>query len=426
MRHRVDLAPVSPDIFRSIIGDEAMEVLRTLGRRLQGLRVVHVNATPYGGGVSELLRSAVPLLNGLGLRVEWQVISGDTRFFEVTKGFHNALQGARFTLSPEAEEIYLLNNAANARRFDGEYDVVVVHDPQPAALRAFAAASKRIWIWRCHIDTAHPDPEVAAFLTPFLEQYDALVFTMDDFVLPSLRGRPIRVIAPGIDPLSPKNFGLPQDVCERIVLWHGIDPRRPLMTQVSRFDPWKDPLGVVRVYRAARVRVPGLQLALLGSMAHDDPEGWRLYERLRSEVGEDPDVLIGTNLTGISNVEVNAFQRSSSVVIQKSLREGFGLVVSETLWKGTPLVAGRTGGIRLQVPPEANACLVDPDDEHAFVDRVVWLLEHPEEAKRLALLGREHVKRHFLITRMVQDELNLIADLVEAQANSATGTSPEM
>jgi trehalose synthase len=411
--HRVDLAPVSPDIYRSLVGDETTEKLVALGRRLQGLRVVHINATPYGGGVSELLRSAVLLLMGLGLPAEWQVISGDTRFFEVTKGLHNALQGARFTLSPEAEEIYRHNYAANARLFDGEYDVVV-HDPQPAALRAFGAADERIWVWRCHIDTARPNPEVAAFLTPFLEYYDALVFTMDDFVLPSLRGRPIRLIPPGIDPLSPKNFKLPPDVCERILLWYGIDPSRPLMTQVSRFDPWKDPLGVIRVYRAARARVPGLQLALIGSMAHDDPEGWRLYEHVRAEVKDDPDVLVGTNLTGISNVEVNAFQRSSSVVIQKSLREGFGLVVSETLWKGTPLVAGRTGGITLQVPPEASACLVDPDDEDAFVDRVVWFLEHPEEARHLARLGREHVKQQFLITRMVVDELTLISELVAA------------
>jgi len=412
MLHRVDLTPMSLEPYRPLIGEEAATRLRELSARLHGVRIVHINATPYGGGVSELLRSEVALLLGLGLHVDWQVIAGDTHFFEVTKGIHNALQGGRYTLAHEAQEIYLHNSAANAGRLEGEYDVYIVHDPQPAAIRHFLANGQGRWIWRCHIDTSQPNPEVADFLSPFLQPYDAFIFTMESFVLPSLRRERLRIIPPGIDPLSPKNIGLPADVCERIVTWHGVDRSRPLLLQVSRFDPWKDPLGVLRVYRAVRQAVPGLQLALLGSMAHDDPEGWHLYERIRAEASDDPDIHVGSNLTGISSVEVNAFQHCADVAIQKSIREGFGLVVSETLWKGTPIVAGRTGGIVLQVAESARALLVDPLDEPGFIERVRYLLHHRDEARRLAREGKEHIRRRFLITRMIEDELAFICELL--------------
>ncbi len=412
MLHRVDLTPLPLDSYQPLIGEEVITRLRALSDRLRGVRMVHINATPYGGGVSELLRSEVAVLLGLGLHVDWQVIAGDTHFFEVTKGIHNALQGGRYTLAPEAQEIYLHNSAANAGRLDGNYDVYIVHDPQPAAIRRFQAHAQGRWIWRCHIDTSEPNREVADFLTPLLEPYDAFIFTLESFVLPSLRHRRVRIIPPGIDPLSPKNIGLPAEVCERIVTWHGVDRRRPLLLQVSRFDPWKDPLGVLRIYRAVREAVPGLQLALLGSMAHDDPEGWYLYEQIRADAGDDPDIHVGSNLTGISSVEVNAFQHCADVAIQKSIREGFGLVVSETLWKETPIVAGRTGGIALQVPAAADALLVDPLDEPGFIERVRYLLDHRDEARRLARRGKEHVRRRFLITRMIEDELAFICELL--------------
>ena len=412
MLHRVALSPMSLEPYRPLIGEEAATRLRELSARLRGVRIVHINATPYGGGVSELLRSEVALLLGLGLHVDWQVIAGDTHFFEVTKGIHNALQGGRYTLAQEAQEIYLHNSAANAGRLEDDYDVYIVHDPQPAAIRHFQTSARGRWIWRCHIDTSQPNHEVAEFLTPYLDSYDAFIFTMESFVLPSLRHKRLRIIPPGIDPLSPKNIGLPADVCERIVTWHGVDRRRPLLLQVSRFDPWKDPFGVLRIYRTVREVVPGLQLALLGSMAHDDPEGWHLYQRIRAEAGDDPDIHVGSNLTGISSVEVNAFQHCADVAIQKSIREGFGLVVSETVWKETPIVAGRTGGIVVQIPTSADMLLVDPLDEPGFVERVRHLLHHRDEARRLAREGKEHIRRRFLITRMIEDELAFLCDLL--------------
>jgi len=356
--------------------------------------------------VSELLRSLVPLYKALGIEAEWLVITGRQRFFETTKAIHNGLQGGDVHLADEDREIYLVQNHRIAEALDKSYDYVVVHDPQPLAVRHICGPRGARWVWRCHIDTSAPNPEVLEFIRPFVLDYDAVVFTMREFVPAGLDGLPLFVIPPGIDPLSPKNMAAPGELCRRIVEWGGIDLNRPLLTQVSRFDPWKDPLGVIEVYRMARQEVPGLQLALLGQMALDDPEGWRMYRDILREAGSDPDIHVLTNFTGIGNMEVNAFQRCSQVVVQKSIREGFGLVVSETLWKGTPVVAGRTGGIPMQMPEGVGGYLIESTEECA--QRVVALLRDRRTARRLGASGREHVRRHFLITRLLADELRLL------------------
>ncbi len=419
MLQLVDISSVPIDDYRDIVGDVVIERLREMADSLRGARVLQLNATPYGGGVSEMLRSVIAIERGLGLDVDWRVIAGDTAFFEVTKRIHNALQGDPAGISAAEQEIYLAHNRLNAEALGTGYDVVIVHDPQPAAIRAFHGGGAAAWIWRCHIDTSHPNPEALGFVTPFLDGYDALVFTMDAFVPPELRDRHIHLIPPAIDPLSPKNLDLSDTLCRRILSWAGVDPARPLLTQVSRFDPWKDPLGVIRVYRQARERVPGLQLALLGSMATDDPEAWELLRQVREAAGDDPDITIGTNLTGISNVEVNAFQRASDVVIQKSIREGFGLIVSETLWKGTPVVAGHTGGIPMQMPADGARFLVEPTDDATFADRVVELLRDRALAASIGEQGQELVRERFLTTRLVAEELALIAEVHGATALAA-------
>ena len=410
MLHKVDISVTPVEEYRSIIGDAATERLIALAEPLRGARVAHINATQYGGGVSELLRSTIAIQRGLGIDAEWRVISGQGRFFEITKRIHNGLQGAADALSPEDKETYLLQNSYNARQLEDGYDFVVVHDPQPAALRHLCGRRNARWVWRCHIDTSEPNEDVLDFLLPYVDGYDALVFTMDPFVPPALRDRRVRVIPPAIDPLSPKNLELPGEHARRIIEWVGVDPCRPLMTQVSRFDPWKDPLGVIRAYRMAREAVPGLQLALLGSMALDDPEGWNLLGQIQQETEGDDDITVATNLTGIGNIEVNVFQRHSDVVVQKSLREGFGLIVSETLWKETPVVAGNTGGIPMQMPDGAGGFLVDPHDDARFAERVVFLLKDREAAAALAARGREATRANFLITRLVADELALLAE----------------
>ncbi|HSK82457.1 MAG TPA: glycosyltransferase [Rubrobacter sp.] len=387
--------------------------MRELAAPLEGARILHVNATPYGGGVAEILRSEIPLLRDLGILADWKLITGDQIFFSVTKAIHNGLQGAARELTPTEQETYLTHSARNAQLLEEEYDLVVVHDPQPLALLRLHGKVAARWAWRCHIDTSEPNPQVWGFLRPYLEGYDATVFTLGNFAPPDLPVECVEIIPPAIDPESPKNFELEARVARRLLRWIGVEVERPLVTQVSRFDPWKDPLGVIAAYRLVKPEVPGLQLALAGSMALDDPEGWEIYRQIQESAKKDPHIHLFTNLTGVGNVEVNAFQRLSDVVIQKSIREGFGLVVSETLWKETPIVAGTAGGIPLQLQGRAGGFLVDSVEECAKM--TLHLLRDPEEGETLGARGRELVRERFLLTRLITDELRLYGALLGAQ-----------
>jgi len=397
------------DSYRGVVPESILEGLREQARELRGARILHVNATAYGGGVSELLRSSVPLLRDLGLDVEWKVISGSPEFFKATKALHNALQGSSQSLDESEREAYMQCARENAPLLDGGHDYVVLHDPQPAGLLSVHGRGESRWVWRCHIDTSEPNADAWRFLRPLLAEFDAAVFTMDEFVPPDLPIARVRTIAPAIDPLSPKNLDISQHTANQILDWIGVDMGGQLVTQVSRFDRWKDPFGVIAAYRMAREEVPGLQLALVGSMALDDPEGWEVYGQLSEHSDQDPLIHIYTNLTGASNVEVNAFQRLSDVVVQKSIREGFGLVVSESLWKGTPVVAGRAGGIPLQMPAGIGGVLVDSVQECATA--MLELLTDRELARQLGAAGREHVRERFLLPRLLLDELRLLASL---------------
>jgi trehalose synthase len=409
MLEDVDTGDRSLDAYRGVAPEAILDELVRRARGLRGARVLHVNATPYGGGVSELLRSVVPLLNDLGLIAHWKIISGDDRFFRVTKAMHNALQGATRELGDEERELYQANAEHNARRLEEQYDFVFVHDPQPAAILTLRGKRDARWIWRCHIDTSHPNPKVWAFLRPYLAPYDAAVFTMEAFVPPDFPLKRVEIIPPAIDPLSPKNLPLDDVVAQQVVSWIGIRPNRPLVTQVSRFDPWKDPLGVIAAYRLVREQMPDVQLALVGSMATDDPEAWDVYRQIVEASRSEPLIHVFTNLTGVGNIEVNAFQRLSHVMVQKSIREGFGLVVSESLWKGTPVVAGRAGGIPLQMADGVGGILVDGVEECAAA--ILTLLRDPDRRAELGRLGRERVREHFLLPRLLLNEVSLMEAL---------------
>jgi len=400
--------------YDGIAPDAIMEELREHARALAGARILHVNATAYGGGVSELLRSSVPLLRDLDLAVDWKVISGSPEFFSATKALHNALQGDPRSLDDAEKEAYRRCALENAETLDGGYDFVVIHDPQPAGLLQAHGKGDARWVWRCHIDTSEPNPEAWRFLARYLEGFDAAVFTMPEFIPPSLPVPRAEVIAPAIDPLSPKNIALDPATASQILDWIGVDLPGRLVTQVSRFDPWKDPLGVIDAYRLVREEVGELQLALVGSMALDDPEGWEVYRDVSEIAERDPLIHVYTNLTGVGNVEVNAFQRISEVIVQKSIREGFGLVVSESLWKGTPVVAGRAGGIPLQMPDGIGGRLVQSTEECA--QAMLELLGDRELARELGRCGRERVRERFLLPRLLMDELRLLATLVRAEA----------
>jgi trehalose synthase len=402
--------------YQGVAPDSLLEKLNEVAGSLSDLRLLYLNATPYGGGVAELLRSIVPLLNDLGLHVDWKIIKADDEFFEITKSIHNGLQGSPVELSSDARNVYEATSRKNAELMDGEYDVIVVHDPQPAGVRRHFQTRDTRWIWRCHIDTMDPDPAVLEFVREYLHGYDAAVFTLDEFIPPDLPVPKSVSIPPAIDPMSPKNGELPTELARQVLDWIGVRLDRPLITQVARFDPWKDPLGVIETYHVVRERFPTLQLALVGSMALDDPEGWHIYDQVQTKVGRDELVYVFSNLDGIGNVEVNAFQRLSGVVVQKSLREGFGLVVSEAMWKQTPVVAARTGGIPLQMPEGIGGHLVEPDDVEGCAAAIIGLLENPYEGARLGAVGRERVREHFLLPRLLLDELTLLRELTSEPA----------
>jgi trehalose synthase len=407
----VELVPQSIEACVESGGVEAVASLRRLAAPLRGLRVLHVNATAEGGGVAELLRSVVPLLCDLGLAASWQTLIAEPAFFHVTKAIHNALQGAPHTLTPEEQAMYIAWQHFNAARLESEYDVVVVHDPQPLGLRQAAGARRGRWIWRVHVDSSHPDPAVWGFLRPFLAGYQAVVFTMPQFVLPGIDAAQTRIIAPAIDPLSPKNLPVPHAHALALLAELGLDPGRPLVTQVARLDPWKDPIGVIDAYRLVRRAVPGLQLALLGVIAaQDDPEAIGMADLVRAHADDDPDIHIYVDPDQVGPREVAAVQQSAQVAFQKSLREGFGLSVAEALWKATPVVGGRVGGIPLQLQDGDGGILVESVAEAAESAR--WLLERPPEARTIAARGREHVRAQFLITRLLADELRLYAEVL--------------
>ena len=394
--------------YYSLVGRAMADEIRQLAERLRGRRMLHVSATAFGGGVAEINYTLIPLLTDAGVEAEWRVLHGQNEFYDVTKTIHNALQGNPQGLSAEQREIFERYNRLNAEALADadEWDVIVVHDPQPLALRRLAGNGRACWVWRCHIDLSTPNQEVLAYLSPEIRAYDACIFHMPAYVPRDGVLREAVIWPPAIDPLAPKNMALAPDDAAYIVDQFGIDVRRPLLLQVSRFDPWKDPIGVIDAYRAVKEAHADVQLALVGSMAHDDPEGWDFYNRTVDYAGDDRDIFILSNLNNVGAVEVNAFQVHADVCLQKSIREGFGLTVAEALWKARPVVAGRAGGIVGQIADGETGFLVATPEECAR--RAVEVLADPSTAAAMARRGKEVVRRRFLMPRLVRDWLALM------------------
>jgi trehalose synthase len=400
--------------YRSIIRRELYDEIVGLSLRLQGKRVLHVSATSFGGGVAEILYTLVPLMRDVGLETEWDIMYGAEAFFNVTKSFHNALQGAEYELSVEDRAIYEEYNRQSAeaiQKAGEEWDILFVHDPQPALIKHFSGglSPETRWIWRCHPDLSTPNRQVLDYLVPYIADYDAQIYTMQEYTPPDVNLPGLTLIPPAIDPLSPKNMALSGEDATYIVGQFGVDVERPFLLQVSRFDPWKDPLGVIDAYRSVKAEVPEVQLVLIGSMAHDDPEGWDYWHKTVNYADGDPDIFLFSNLTNVGSIEVNAFQSRADVVIQKSIREGFGLVVTEALWKARPLVAGRVGGIPMQVDG-GGGILIDTIPEAAAA--CVKILRDPDFARQMGRQGKEHVREHYLTPRLLRDDLLLFAKLL--------------
>jgi len=391
--------------YRDIVGESHTAQLYRMAEPLRGKRLVMVNSTSAGGGVAEILHRLVPLLNDLGINTRWEVIKGDETFFNVTKTFHNTLQGNDEPLTDEMFEVYKETNRRNAAEINLDADFVVIHDPQPAALIDARANGNSKWIWRCHIDVSHPNSRVWQFLRGYVERYDASIFSMSSFAqdLP----HPQVLINPSIDPLSEKNRELTEGEIEEVFRQYGIPRDKPILLQVSRFDRFKDPIGVIRAYQLVK-KHQDCRLVLAGGAATDDPEGAIVLAEVQQAAADDPDIHV-LLLPPFSDKAINALQRGADIVFQKSLREGFGLTVSEALWKGKPVIGGAAGGITLQVIDGHTGYLVHSVEGAAY--RARYLLRRPELSKQMGAIGREYVRRNFLSTRNVRDYLALLLRL---------------
>lgn len=392
--------------YADVVGKKYIEQLKSLALNLKKKKVIMVNSTKDGGGVAEILHRLVPLLNELDVHTKWETISGDSDFFNTTKNIHNALQGQRICFTREILDHYLEINKKNSEKFEFSEDFVFIHDPQPLPIIShFNKKNKNKWIWRCHIDLSKPDLNLWKFLKYYLLKYDASIFSLAKFsrILP----HPQYLVAPSIDPLSDKNRELEKSEIDRVVSEFGINLDKPIILQVSRFDRFKGPLGVIRAYRMVKKEI-NCQLILAGGEASDDPEGKIVFDEVSQEAGNDPDIKL-LLLKPNSNIEINALQRIADVVIQNSSKEGFGLVVTEALWKGKPVIGGAVGGITLQIINHQTGFLIHSNEGAAF--RIRYLLNRKHISEKMGKLAREYVLNNFLITRHLRDYLAIMIAL---------------
>jgi trehalose synthase len=395
--------------YRQVVGDEVISNIYRKARRLYGRHVLNINSTYQGGGVAEILSSFVPLMNDTGIDVGWRILHGNPDFFTITKRFHDGLQGRSINFTDIKKNVYMRTNENFSVYTHIDHDCVIIHDPQPLPLITFYK-KRQPWIWRCHVDLSTPDEELWDFLKKYILRYDVILISSEEYRRPDL---PVeqRVVYPAIDPFSPKNMEIPPRLISKYLKKFGIPDDKPLVTQISRFDKWKSPEGALEAFKLVREKVDS-RLVLCGSMATDDPESWLIYEKVKRKAKsliEQGDVIL---ITSENHILVNALQRASAVVLQMSLREGFGLTVTEALWKGRPVVGSNVGGIPLQVQDGKNGYLVEPNDIKAFADQIVEILKHPESVERLGALARETVRKHFLVTRLLADYLDLLNDMI--------------
>ncbi len=398
------------EFYADIVGHDVIDHLYQLSSLLKNIKVIHVNSTRKGGGVAEILEKLVPLSQELGIDTKWEVITGNERFFHCTKSMHNALQGNPLDIPNGLLKVYEETNAQNAEKLCPaleEADVVFIHDPQPAPLLKFCPKRKGKWVWRCHIDISRPYRPVWKYLRDFIKDYDASIFHLADFAQPL--PHPLYLIPPSIDPLSEKNKELEEEKVHSIYEKFNINPELPTIVQVSRFDRFKDPLGVIRAYRLAKEFIPSLQLILAGGGAADDPETEIVLAEVKEVASGDPNIHILFLPPGSDRI-INAIQRGADIILQKSIREGFGLTVTEGMWKGKPVIGGNTGGIRLQVINHHTGFLVNTPEGAAL--RIHYLFHYRDQLQTMGKKAREFVRRNFLITRHLRDYLTFMVSII--------------
>ncbi len=395
--------------YRIIVGDENIADILRIAKKLYTKRIILINSTYQGGGVAEMVSSLVPLLNDVGMIADWRILFGNPDFFTVTKKFHNALQGGKINLTKMKKKLYIETNENFLVFSHIDHDCVIIHDPQPLPLIRYYR-KRQPWIWRCHVDLSNPNKELWEYLKGFILRYDMVIVSNEKYKKSDL---PVeqRVIYPAIDPLCAKNKEISTETIKKTLKKFKITTDKPIITQISRFDKWKDPEGVIDVFKIVKEKIDA-RLILCGSMAADDPEGTRVYESVKRKANsliKNGDVIL---LTRESNILINVLQRISDVIIQKSLREGFGLVVTEALWKEKPIVASNVGGIPLQIKDGENGFLLEPEDTMGFAEKIIELLKKPALSREMGQKGKEIVRNKFLITRLLKDYLNLLNDVI--------------
>jgi trehalose synthase len=400
--------------YREIVGDSAIAEIYKLARPLRGKKILHINSTYYGGGVAEILYSLITLLNDIGLEADWRILRGTPEFFSITKKFHNALQGESIHMTDIKETLYIENNRDFASYCKIDADCVIIHDPQPLPLIRFYK-KRQPWLWRCHIDLSHPNNDLWGFLKGFILSYDGIIVSDKQYIQADF---PLEysIISPAIDPLSSKNRTLPDELIDKTLKKYNIPTDKPLITQISRFDKWKDPGNVIEIFKIVRKHVD-CRLVLCGSMATDDPEGWEIFNETKKKAGpllDNGEIVL---ITVEDNILVNSLQRKASVVLQKSIREGFGLTVTEALWKEKAVVASNVGGIPKQILDGKTGYLIEPNDIPGYAERIVTLLQKPDIGQVLGQRGKEHIRKNYLITRHVRDDLKLLGRVLHCTSS---------
>jgi trehalose synthase len=401
--------------YAEVLGEDIIGHLRQLSKPLRGMRVVHVNSTREGGGVAEILHRLIPLKKELGLDVSWEVVTGDASYYQCTKKMHNAIQGDPEEISDELYAHYEMINAQNNERLApilSQAEIVMIHDPQPASLLQYYPDRKSKWIWRCHVDASCPHRPVWRYLQKHVNGYDAAIYSLPAFAQPM--DKPLYIVPPSIDPLSEKNVSLSSEEISKVQAGYDIDPERPIICQISRFDRFKDPVGVIEAYRMTKAFGPPLQLILAGGGASDDPEGEEVFKEVQAAAADDPDIHL-LLLPPDAHRTINALQRMSDIVLQKSLKEGFGLTVTEALWKGKPVIGGNVGGIRIQVVNHTTGFLVDSPEGAAL--RIRYLLTHPDRMAYMGKNARAFVTENYLLTRHLRDYLALMVAVMSGSRN---------
>jgi len=405
----IEVGKKALDNYISTAGERKIQEIKHLAEKVSGARVLHINPSAFGGGVAETLFTLVPLMRDVGLNVDWLAIQGDEKYLKISENIYRALKGKKIEITSEMWKSYIDFLKEHINKIEDKYDYIIIHTSDPLGAVTFRDKFSAKWIWRCDLDTGSPDPEAWKLLHPVIQQYDGGIFTMKHFMKADINIKDFVISPPSIDPLNLKNSILSPEEYKKIVRKMGVNPDKPIIMQLSSFHPSRDPVGIIDSYRIVSREIPDVQLVLLTFISSNDPNSWKYYEKTLRHAGEDYNIHFLSNMNGAGSIEGNAFQRAASIVLKKSLKDNFGVVVLEGLWKEKPIVASNVDGISIQVIEGVNGFLVDTVEE--FAEKIIYLLQNPEAAGKMGRRGKEYVRENFLITRQLKDYLTILAKL---------------